>query len=200
MGALDMLNDILEELPLPNDDIPPPANLDVYFRELVNAVQAVKVEDRTAHMLVRQLQQENLDRRPPRTPSPAVFISDDDRADDIYEDDEPTYVDDEGRPAARSDSGSKSEEDQEMADFIDDEAEEVPEGEESSPAVSSSGASGESIISVSSRSPSRSPAIVRSSSGSPSSPPEEEDTVRGPSPPSVLALVDYGSEDDLLDF
>jgi len=102
-----MLNDILEELPLPNNDIPPPANLDIFFRELVNAIQAVKVEDRTAHMLVRQLQQENLDRRPPRTPSPAVFISDDDRADDIYEDDEPTHVDDEGRPAARSDSGSK---------------------------------------------------------------------------------------------
>ena len=87
-----------------------------------------------------------------------------------------------------------------MADFIDDEAEEVPEGEESSPAVSSSGASGESIISISSRSPSRTPAITISSSGSPPSPREEEDTVRGPSPPPVLALVDYGSDDDLLDF
>ena len=139
--VMDALNEILEELPIPNVDLPRPADMDHYFRRLARAVHAVKVEDATAQTLVQQLQQENAGRQH-RSPSPPIVIRDDADDDDIYMDD----VDSDDIPldAARNEVSNESDPDdlpKHPDDLIDDEAEEVPEGEESSPAASEEGSS-----------------------------------------------------------
>jgi hypothetical protein len=179
--AMEMLDAMLEELPLPNDNLPPPAELDEFFHLLANSIQAVKVEDGIAHSLVRQLQQENAGRRRQRTPSPPIVISgdtpisisDDDPDNDFYGD----VAEEETLLAARSDSDSDSDESpRDPDDFIDDEAEEVPEGEESSPAASDESSSEDSEDETEE---------------------DEEDGLDVGDPPSlpVLSLVDYGSDD-----
>jgi len=125
---MDTLDEILDDLPLFNNDIPRPSGMDLYFHHLASAVHAVKVEDNIAQTLVRQLQQENARLRQ-RSPSPVMDISDSDGyPNNIYLDED------------ESDLPKHPE------DLIDNEAEEVPEGEESSPEPSeeASGSEGSS--------------------------------------------------------
>ena len=139
--VVEMLDDMFDNLPIPNDDLPPPSHLDTFFRELANSIHVVKVEDHVVHTLVRQLQQENIGCHNQCTLSPPIEISDDDDTDDIYE--EAPRQEDNTMVAARSELDSDIEMVLDPHDFIDGEAEEVPSGEESSPSVSaaSTGAS-----------------------------------------------------------
>ena len=126
--VMDTLDEILDDLPLFNNNIPRPSGMDLYFRRLASAVHAVKVEDNIAQTLVRQLQQENVGLRQ-CSPSPVMGISDSNGyPNDIYLDED------------ESDLPKHPE------DLIDNEAEEVPEGEESSPEPSeeASGSEGSS--------------------------------------------------------
>ena len=113
--VMEVLDEILDDLPLFNDDILRPAGMGLYFRRLASAVHTVKVEDNIAQTLVRQLQQENAGLRQ-RSPLPVMDISDSDGyPNDIYLDED------------------ESDLPKHLEDLIDNEAEEVPEGEESSP-------------------------------------------------------------------
>jgi hypothetical protein len=188
--VLEVLEEILEELPLPNDDLPRPANMDRYFRRLARAVHAVKVEDETAQVLIRQLRQENAGRLPQRSPSPPIAIEADD--DDFYED---ADSDDVPLDAARNDESDEIDEldpvnlPKHPDDLIDDEADEVPEGEEeSSPAPSKEDASG------SSSTDSEASGSEESDDASEGSGEELEDEGDAPPSPPISALVDYGSD------
>jgi len=126
--VMEVLDEILDDLPLFNDDILRPAGMGLYFRRLASAVHTVKVEDNIAQTLVRQLQQENAGLRQ-RSPLPVMDISDSDGyPNDIYLDED------------------ESDLPKHLEDLIDNEAEEVPEGEESSPEPSeeASGSEGSS--------------------------------------------------------
>jgi hypothetical protein len=187
--VLEVLEEILEELPLPNDDLPRPANMDRYFRRLARAVHAVKVEDDTAQVLVRQLRQENAGRLPQRSPSPPIAIEADD--DDFYED---ADSDDIPLDAARPDESDEADEldpDDLLKhpdDLVDDEAVEVPEGEESSPAPSEEDSPG------SSSTDSEASGSEESADASDGSEEELEDEGDAPPSPPTTALVDYGSD------
>jgi hypothetical protein len=187
--VLEVLEEILEELPLPNDDLPRPANMDRYFRRLARAVHAVKVEDETAQVLVRQLRQENAGRLPQRSPSPSIVIHSD--SDDFYED---ADSDDIPLDAARHDESDEIDEldpdnlPKHPDDLIDDEADEVPEGEESSPAPSEGGTSGSSSPN------SEASSAEESEDASEESGEEQEGEVDAPPSPPSNALVDYGSD------
>ena len=138
--AMDALNEILEEIPIPNIDLPRLANMDHYFHWLTCAVHAVKVEDATAQTLVQQLQQENASHQH-RSPSPPIVIRDDADDDDFYMD---ADLDDIPLDAACNEVSNESNPDdlpKHPDDLIDNEAEEVPEGEESSPAALEEGSS-----------------------------------------------------------
>ena len=139
--VMDALNEILEEIPIPNVNLPCPANMDHYFRWLVCAVHAVKVEDAMAQTLVHQLQQENASHHLQCLPSPPIVIRDDADDDNIYMD---TDLDDIPLDAVHNKVLNESDPDdlpKHPDNLIDDEAEEVPEGEESSPAASEEGLS-----------------------------------------------------------
>ena len=141
--VMDPLNKILKEIPIPNVNLPRPANMDHYFHWLVCAVHAVKVEDATAQTLVQQLQQENAGCQH-RSPSPPIMIRDNADDNDFYMD---TDSDDIPLDAAHNGVSNESDPDdlpKHPDNLIDDEAEEVPEGEESSPATSEQGSSGSS--------------------------------------------------------
>ena len=142
--VMDALNEILEEIPIPNINLPRPADMDHYFHWLACAVHAVKVEDAMAQTLVRQLQQENASCQPQHLPSPPIVIRDDADDDDFYMD---ADLDDIPLDAAHNEVLNESDADdlpKYPDDLIDDKAEEVPEGEESSPATSEQSLSGSS--------------------------------------------------------
>jgi hypothetical protein len=186
---MEVLDEILGELPIPDDNLPRPANMDRYFRRLARAVHAVKVEDETAQVLVRQLQQENAVHLRPRVPSPPTVIHSDD--DDFYED---ADSDDIPLDVARNNESDELDEldpedlPKHPDDLIDDEADEVPEGEESSPAPSEGGTSGSSSPN------SEASSAEESEDASEESGEEEEGEVDAPPFPPTTALVDYGSD------
>ena len=138
--VMDALNEILEEIPIPNVDLPCLVNMDHYFHWLARAVHAVKVEDAMAQTLVQQLQQENAGCQH-HSPSPPIVIRDDADDDDFYMD---ADSDDIPLDAACNEVSNESDPNdlpKHPDDLIDDEAEEVPEGEESSPAALEEGSS-----------------------------------------------------------
>jgi hypothetical protein len=187
--VIEVLDEILGELPIPDDNLPRPANMDRYFRRLARAVHAVKVEDETAQVLVRQLQQDNAVHLRPHVPSPPTVIRSDD--DDFYED---ADSDDIPLDMARNNESDELDEldpedlPKHPDDLIDDEADEVPEGEESSPAPSEEDESG------SSSTDSEASGSEESENTADGSGEEEEDEADAPPSPPTNALVDYGSD------
>ena len=114
--------------------------MDHYFCWLAHVVYAVKVEDAMAQTLVWQLQQENAGHQH-HLPSPPIVIRDDADDDDSYID---TDLDDIPLDAAGNEVSNESDPNdlpKHPDDLINDEAKEVPEGEESSPATSEEGSS-----------------------------------------------------------
>jgi hypothetical protein len=187
--AMEVLDEILEDLPLFDNDLPRPGHLYDYFERLARAVHSVKVEDATAQVLVQQLRQENADRLPQRSPSPPIVI--DGAADDFYAD---ADSDDIPLDAARNNETNELDEldpedlPKHPDDLIDDEADEVPEGEESSPAPSDEDASGSSSTDSEDSSSEESADASGGSEG------ELEDEGDAPPSPPTTALVDYGSD------
>jgi hypothetical protein len=187
--VMEVLDEILGELPLPDNNLPRPANMDRYFRRLARAVHAVKVKDETAQALIRQLQQENAVHLRPRVPSPPTVIHSDNN--DFYED---ADSDDIPLDVARNNESDELDEldpddlPKHPDDLIDDEADEVPEGEESSAAPSDEDTSG------SSSTDSEASSSEESEDASDGSEEEQEDEVDAPPPPPATALVDYGSD------
>jgi hypothetical protein len=177
--VMEVLDEILEDLPLFDDDLPRPGHMYDYFERLARAVHSVKVEDATAQVLVQQLQQENANR--PRQRSPSSPIAIDGATDDFYVD-----VDSDDIPldAARNDQPAGADEldpddlPKHPDDLIDDEAVEVPEGEESSPSPSEEDTSGSS-----------STGSEESGEESEGSGEEEEEEGGAPSPP-ITDLAD----------
>jgi hypothetical protein len=188
--VMEVLDEILEDLPLFDNDLPRPGHMYDYFERLARAIHSVKVEDATAQVLVQQLQQENANR--PRQHSPSSPIVIDGAADDFYAD---ADSDDIPLDAARNNEPDELDEldpedlPKHPDDLIDDEAVEVPEGEESSPSPSKEDESG-SPSADSEASGSEESGSEESSEGSEGS--EDEGGVP-PSPPTT-ALVDYGSD------
>ena len=137
--VMDAFNEILKEIPIPNVDLPRPADMDHYFCQLVRTVHTVKVEDSMAQTLVQQLQQENASCQH-HLPSPPIVIRDNADDDNFYID---ANLDDIPLDAVCNESDPDNLL-KHPDDLIDDEAKEVPEGEESSPATSEQGSSGSS--------------------------------------------------------
>ena len=138
--VMNALNEILEEIPIPNVNLPRPVNMDHYFHQLTHAVHAVKVEDAMAQTLVQQLQQENAGHQH-CSPSPPIMIRDDADDDNFYMD---TDSDNISLDAVRNEVSNESDPDdlpKHPDNLINNEAEEVPEGEESSPAALEEGSS-----------------------------------------------------------
>jgi hypothetical protein len=130
-----MLDDMLADLPIPNDNIPPPADMSAFFRELLDSIQAVQDEDYTTRALIQQEDTAS----PPRAPSPSVSVSDDNE--DMYvAEDAPNDRAQEDAKDDGSDGGSSDDDDK----LVDNEAQHVPPGEESSDASTESEESSES--------------------------------------------------------
>ena len=141
--VMDTLKEKLEEIPIPNVDLPCPVDMDHYFRRLVHVVHTVKVEDAMAQTLVQQLQQENAGCQH-HLPSPPIVIRDDADDNDFYMD---ADSDDIPLDAVHNEVSNGSDPDDLLKhpdNLINDETKEVPEGEESSPATSEQGSSGSS--------------------------------------------------------
>jgi hypothetical protein len=113
--TLRMLDEVVSSLPLPNNDIPPPAQMAALFRELLNSVQAVWDKDSTACALV----QHEHAAPPSRAPSPPVTVPEEN--DDMYVDD---AQDDHAREDAKVDTSDNE-------PLVDVKAQHVPPGEES---------------------------------------------------------------------
>jgi hypothetical protein len=113
--ALRMLDEAVSSLPLPNDNIPPPAQMAALFRELLESVQAVQDEDSTARILI----QHEPAAPPSRAPSPPVTVP---------EENDDMYVDDTQDDHAREDAKVNTSDDEPLVDV---EAQHVPPGEES---------------------------------------------------------------------
>jgi hypothetical protein len=113
--ALRILDEILDGLPLPNNDIPPPAQLSALFHELLDSVQAVRDKDSTARALV----QHEHAAPPSRTPSPPVTVP---------EENDDMYVDNAQDDHAREDAKVDTPDDEHLVNV---EAQHVPPGEES---------------------------------------------------------------------
>jgi hypothetical protein len=187
--VMEVLDEILEDLPLFDNDLPRPGGMYDHFERLARAVHSVKVEDATAQVLVQQLQQENANRLRRRSPSPPIAIDGD--ADDFYVD---ADSDDIPLDAARNDPPAGADEldpddlPKHPDDLIDDEAVEVPEGEESSPSPSEEDEPG------SPSADSEASSTEESEDASEGSGEEEEDEGDAPPSPPITALVEYGSD------
>ena len=116
--AISLLDKMIEELPLPLDNMPPLAKMEPFFCLLSESIYAVKVEDNTAHSLVWQLQHENAS-HPHYVPSPARMVDDND--------DEDMYTDNDNNSACNASPVQTAKRDEGLVDI---EAEEVPPGEE----------------------------------------------------------------------
>jgi len=177
-GVMTMLDGILDDLHVADPRIPPPADFEPYYRELIKSIHAVKVEDHVAHRLLQQLCEENVD-QPGRAPSPPLDISSDDEplvsSNNVTdkESDDLEYTDSEGDVTFVEPSGPPAER------LFDDEAEEMPPGYESNEGGreddSARGSEMEEVSNLESTPP-------------PATPPAHV-----PLPPS---LVDYPDDDD----
>jgi hypothetical protein len=110
-----MLDEVVSSLLLPNDDIPPPAQMAALFHELLNSVQAVQDEDSTARALVQQDHATS----PPHVPSPPVTVP---------EENDDMYIDDAQDDHAHEDAKVDTSDDEPLVDV---EAQHVPPGQES---------------------------------------------------------------------
>jgi len=184
-GVMDLLDSILEELPV----------LDP--QELVRATRAVKVEDHVASQLIRQLHEENAARRQERGRSPPIEIFDsDDEPLVTAHDDDAMYSDndsDSGLEYTDGDGDATCVEPEDsiptLADFIDDEAEEMPEDYESDVGPSEEETSGSELGSEDSDNSETSEDTEVS---------DLESTPRPVTPPPVtpFSLVDYSDDED----
>jgi len=196
-GVMDLLDSILEELPVLDPQVPFPADLGPFYRELIRATRAVKVEDHVASQLIRQLHEENAARRQERGRSPPIeiFDSDDEPLVTAHNDDA-MYSDndsDSGLEYTDGDGDATCVEPEDsiptLADFIDDEAEEMPEDYESDVGPSEEETSGSELGSEDSEDSETSEDTEVS---------DLESTPRPVTPPPVtpLSLVDYSDDED----
>jgi hypothetical protein len=195
-GVMDLLDSILEELPVFDPLDPLPSDLEPFYRQLVRATRAIKVEDHIAGRLIRQLHEENAARRPERSRSPPIEITDSDDGPSILarDDDDDMYADDDSDDGPEHTDGDVTCVEPDgpiltLDDVIDDEAEEMPEGHESDVGPSEEGSSGSELGSEDSEDTGSSEDTEVS---------DLESTPRPATPPPVtpLSLVDYPDDDE----